>query len=218
MSAGPYAGLDLALHVGDDPADVAANRSRLAQALGAAHLVFAEQVHGRDVAVVGAPDPATVPGVDALVTRTPGLALVVLAADCLPVLLVDPVAGVVAAVHAGRQGLAAGVLPATLAAMTDLGAMPADISAVVGPAVCGRCYEVPDAMADDVEAAVPGSRASTPAGTASLDLTAGALAQLHAAGLVDVRAAGGCTMEQSHLYSYRRDGRTGRHAGAVVLT
>lgn len=215
VSRPPYDGLDLALHVGDDPADVVANRARLAAALDVEHLAFVEQVHGRGVAVVDGPRDGAHPGADALVTATPGIGLVVLAADCLPVLLADPVAGVVGAAHAGRQGLAGGVLQATLEAMRDLGAEPARTTAVLGPAACGRCYEVPGAMADEVEAQVPGSRGTTRQGTASVDLAAGATGLL--AGLAEVRTVGGCTIEQPHLYSYRRDGRTGRHAGVVRL-
>lgn len=217
VSRAPYDALDLALHVGDDPLDVAENRARLAEALGVPALVFAEQVHGRGVAVVDGPAERAHEAVDALVTATPGLGLVVLAADCLPVLLADARAGVVAAAHAGRQGLAGGVLQAVLEAMAGLGATPGGTSAVLGPAACGRCYEVPGAMADEVEALAPGSRSTTRAGTASVDLTAGATAVLRAAGLRDVRAVGGCTIEQPTLFSYRRDGRTGRHAGVVVL-
>ena len=178
-------------------------------------LVFADQVHGTSVAVVQAPRDEPVAGTDALVTTTPGLGLVVMAADCLPVLLADPAAGVVAAAHAGRAGLAAGVLQRTVGAMHDLGAR--EISAVVGPAACGRCYELPDALAEEVGAAVPGSRSTTRAGTAAVDLTAGALRLLREAG-VQASAAGGCTIEQpERFFSYRRDGRTGRHAGVVWL-
>lgn len=219
-SGPPWQALDLSLRVGDDPADVAANRALLAAATGLtpAALVFAEQVHGRGVAVVDGPSEAAHPGVDALVTATPGLGLVVLAADCLPVLLADPAAGVVAAAHAGRQGLAAGVLQATLAAMVELGATPAGTSAVLGPAACGGCYELPAALADEVGGQVPGSRATTRQGTASVDLTAGAAGVLAAAGVRTVRRLGGCTLEQPGLfYSYRRDGRTGRHAALVRL-
>ena len=220
MSRGTYDALDLALHVGDDPVAVTANRALLAQqaSLDAGALVFAEQVHGTGVAVVTGPARQPHPGVDALVTARPGLGLVVLAADCLPVLLADPVAGVVAAAHAGRQGLACGVLQATLAAMADLGATPAGTYAVLGPAACGACYELPDALADEVAAAVPGSRTTTRSGTASIDLRAGARALLAAAGIARVQSVGGCTLEQpSRFYSYRRDGRTGRHAGLVQL-
>ena len=218
VSLPPYGSLDLGTHVGDDPAAVAGNRERLRAALGVASLVFADQVHGTAVATVDRPADVPHPGTDALVTATPGLGLVVMAADCLPVLLADATAGVVAAAHAGRQGLAAGVLQATLAAMRALGAEPARTVATIGPAACGRCYEVPAALADEVEAAVPGSRATTRAGTAAVDLTAGATAVLRAGGLQQVQAVGGCTIEQpERWFSYRRDGRTGRHAGVVWL-
>lgn len=219
VSDAPWDRLDLALHVGDDPDRVAENRARLARAVGLdpAGLVFAEQVHGPGVAVVDRAAEAPVPGVDALVTATPGLGLVVLAADCLPVLLADPTAGVVGVAHAGRKGLVGGVLQATVEAMAGLGATAAGTTAVLGPAACGRCYELPPDMADEVGSQVPGSRATTRAGTASVDLSAGAAGVLAAAGLGEVREVGGCTLEQDRLFSYRRDGRTGRHAGLVVL-
>ena len=155
---------------------------------------------------------------DALVTVTPGLGLAVLAADCLPVLLADVTAGVVAAAHAGRQGLAGGVLQATLAGMRELGALPEQTHAVLGPAVCGACYELPATLADEVGRLVPGSRTTTGQGAPSVDLRAGAAALLRAAGVGRVTHAGGCTVEQpSRFYSYRRDGVTGRHAGVVRL-
>ena len=219
-SASPYASLNLGGHVGDAADRVAANRSLLAAACGlpAEALALMQQVHGAQVAVVDRPVPDGVPGVDALVTRTAGLGLVVLAADCLPVLLADPRAGVVGVAHAGRQGLVAGVLQAALAAMADLGARPAATTAVVGPAACGRCYEVPREMADDVERAVPGTRTATSSGTPAVDLAAGALRLLRDAGLQSVSTAGGCTIEQpDRWFSYRRDGVTGRHAGLVRL-
>lgn len=216
-SRAPYDGLNLGTHVGDDAAAVAANRAAVREALGLEGLAFAEQVHGTAVAVVDRPSGDPAPATDALVTSTPGLGLVVMAADCLPVLLADPDAGVVAAVHAGRAGLAAGVLQEALAGMASLGASAARTTAVVGPAACGRCYELPEALADEVGAAVPGSRSTTRSGTPAVDLTAGALRLLHDAG-VRASSVGGCTLEQpDRLFSYRRDGRTGRHAGVVWL-
>lgn len=230
-STGAWAAGNLALHVQDDTRAVQANRAGLCAALGlpVTALVFAEQVHGNGVATVrGAPGdgvadgparpgPAAVPGVDALVTGTPGTVLVMMAADCLPVLLADPVAGVVAAAHAGRQGLLAGVLQQTLRGMAHLGAHPGRTTAVLGPAICGRCYELPADLADEVGAAVPGSRAVTARGTPGVDLAAGAERLLTGAG-VAVRREGGCTLEQpGRFYSYRRDGVTGRHAGVVWL-
>ena len=223
VSAAPYDALNLGLHVEDEGRRVQANRSLLAEAAGLPEqdLVFAQQVHGAEVAVVDRSSrgrDGAIAAVDALVTREPGLGLVVLAADCLPVLLADPEAGVVGAVHAGRQGLAAGVVQAALAAMQGLGARPERTAAVLGPAACGGCYEVPPELAAQVEAAVPGSRSTTRAGTPSVDLTAGATAVLRSAGVTDVRAVGGCTLEQpDRFFSYRRDARTGRHAGLAWL-
>ena len=220
VSAAPWGALNLGARVEDDPAAVQENRALLAGALGLGRdgLVLAEQVHGAEVAVVEGAADGPHPGVDALVTDVPGLALLVLAADCVPVLLADPGAGVVAAAHAGRQGLVAGVLQATLAAMLERGAEPGRTSAVLGPSVCGACYELPAEIVDEVERAVPGSAATTRRGTPSVDVAAGAERVLRTAGLADVRRAGGCTLEQpDRFYSYRRDGRTGRHAGVVHL-
>ena len=218
VSAEPYASLNLGVHVDDEQQRVRTNRELVARAAGLDPdaLVFAQQVHGAGVAVVDGPRAGAVEGVDALVTATPGLGLVVLAADCLPVLLSDARAGVVAAAHAGRQGLLAGVLQATVAAMRELGATPAATTAVLGPAACGACYEVPQEMADDAERRLPGSRGTTRAGTPSVDLVAGARAVLRTAGVGAVSAVGGCTIEQpGRWFSYRRDPTTGRHGGLV---
>src|ERR687898_1921375 len=121
-SSSPYDSFNLGDHVGDDVADVAANRDRVARELGVPgdRLVWMNQVHGTGVAVVDGPQDGPVPATDALVTNVRGLVLCVLVADCVPILLADPVAGVVAAVHAGREGVRTGVVPATLAAMARL--------------------------------------------------------------------------------------------------
>ncbi|MDQ1696349.1 MAG: purine-nucleoside/S-methyl-5-thioadenosine phosphorylase / adenosine deaminase, partial [Frankiaceae bacterium] len=141
-SAGPWATLNLSDAVGDDPEAVTENRRRLVAALGpsAGSLVTMRQVHGAAVAVVdGLPDEP--PEADALVTTTPGLTLVVQVADCTPVLLWDRRARVVAAVHAGRRGLAAGVVPAALDVMAKLHGRADRTYAVVGPGICPRHYE-----------------------------------------------------------------------------
>jgi polyphenol oxidase len=154
-------------------------------------------------------------GVDALVTREIATPIGVLVADCLPVLIAAP-GGVVAAAHVGRRGLASGVLQATVAAMTANGADSSGAVAVIGPGICGRCYEVPQQMRDDVDRLVPGSASTTRSGTPALDLAAGAEAILRKDGIGVVRLTGICTMEDPRFYSYRRDGRTGRFAGVVV--
>ncbi|POM23986.1 Laccase domain protein YfiH [Actinomadura rubteroloni] len=217
VSSGPYGALNLGGAVGDDPHAVEANRRRAAAVLGTdpARTVWMRQVHGAEVAHVTAPEPDL--AVDAIVTTVPGLALAVLVADCAPVLLADPAAGVVGAAHAGRPGTAAGVVPALVARMVDLGADPARIAASVGPAACGSCYEVPAAMRDEVAAVVPEARATTRQGTPALDIRAGIAGQLARAGVADVRTDPRCTLETPDLFSYRRDGVTGRFAGFVWL-
>ena len=212
--AAPFDGLNLGDHVGDDPRVVAANRELVRRALDADALVLAGQVHSADVVVVDRPFPGPAPQADALVTATAGLALAVVVADCVPVLLADPVAGIVGVAHAGRPGMAAGVVPAVVAAMRDLGA--GHLRAVTGPSVCGACYEVPEALRADVAARVPASWATTRRGTPALDVAAGVGAQLAAEG-VPVRRVEGCTVEDPRFFSYRREGRTGRFAGVVVL-
>jgi len=218
-SAAPYDTFNLGAHVGDDAAAVAANRARVARELRVSEdrLVWMTQVHGTGVAVVDGPQQGPVPGVDALVTATPGLVLCVLVADCVPVLLADPVAGVVAAVHAGREGVRQGVVPAALAAMTRLGARPGDVTALLGPAVCGACYEVPAAMQAELARVVPGAAVRTRKGTPGLDLRAGLDARLRAAGVPEVVHDPRCTVEDPRLFSHRRDGVTGRQAGLVWL-
>jgi YfiH family protein len=148
----------------------------------------------------------------------PGLALGVLSADCAAVLVADPDAGIVGAAHAGREGMARGVVKALVREMAEAGADPARMSAAVGPAICGRCYEVPAALRDEVAAQVPGSACLTRAGTPGLDLHAGISGQLASLGIQTVRRDGRCTAEDPGLYSYRRDGVTGRFAALIWLT
>ena len=203
---------NLALHVGDDASEVEQRRARLEQAMGIApwSLRFMNQVHGSTVAVME-PDSA-VPEADAMVSG--GLPLAVMVADCIPVLLAGESAEgpVLAAVHAGRPGIANGIIPTAVDAMALRGAT--GIRAWLGPSICGRCYEVPAALQAEVAAAVPATRSSTSWGTPGLDLPAGARSQLEAAG-VSVEYAGACTLETESLYSYRRDRETGRFAGLV---
>ncbi|MEU2679739.1 peptidoglycan editing factor PgeF [Streptomyces sp. NPDC007107] len=221
VSAVPYEELNLGGAVGDDPAAVGANRARAARALGLdpALVVWMNQVHGREVAVVEGPwgDTRDIPAVDAVVTARRGLPLAVLTADCTPVLLADPAAGVVAAAHAGRPGLVAGVVPAAVEAMIALGAEPSRITAHTGPAVCGRCYEVPEQMRAEVAGVVPESWSETSWGTPAVDVTAGVHAQLAELGVTDRHSSPFCTLESGDHFSYRRDRTTGRLAGYVWL-
>jgi YfiH family protein len=203
---------NLALHVGDDPAEVGRRRRDLERSIGAPPqgLRFMNQVHGTAVAVMGQDSPA--PEADAMVSH--GLALAVMVADCIPVVLAgdSPDGPVLAAVHAGRPGLANGVIPAALDSMAALGA--SGIRAWLGPSICGNCYEVPAELQDEVAAAVPAARTTTSWGTPGLDLPAGARSQLEQAG-VPVEYSGPCTLETPSLFSYRRNKDTGRFAGLV---
>ncbi|GAA3558529.1 peptidoglycan editing factor PgeF [Streptomyces osmaniensis] len=220
VSAAPYEELNLGGAVGDGPGTVTANRDIAAKSLGLdpGDVVWMNQVHGSDVTVVDGPwRDRPVPEVDAIVTTRRGLALAVLTADCVPVLLADPVAGIAAAAHAGRPGMIAGVVPAVLRAMTELGADPARIVARTGPAVCGRCYEVPDAMRAEVAAEEPTAYAETSWGTPAVDVAAGVHAQLARLGVHDRAQSPVCTLESGDHFSYRRDRTTGRLAGYVWL-
>ncbi|MGB8387636.1 peptidoglycan editing factor PgeF [Mycobacterium sp.] len=219
VSVPPFDTFNLGDHVGDDPAAVAANRARLAAAigLGTHRVVWMNQVHGDRVEVVDGPRGTAVDDTDALVTRTPRLALAVLTADCVPVLLADTRAGVVAAVHAGRVGAQRGVVARTVEAMLGLGAHAGDISVLLGPAVSGRNYEVPAAMADEVEAALPGSRTTTAGGTPGLDLRAGVACQLRDLGVTSIDIDPRCTVANAALFSHRRGAPTGRLASVVWM-
>jgi YfiH family protein len=175
------------------------------------------QVHSDHVEVVDGPREAAFDNTDGLVTRTPRLALAVVTADCVPVLLADARAGVIAAVHAGRVGAQNGVVARAVEVMVDLGAREPDISVLLGPAVSGRNYEVPEAMADDVEAALPGSRTTTSAGTPGLDLRAGIACQLEALGVSAIDVDPRCTVDDTDLFSHRRGAPTGRLASVVWM-
>jgi polyphenol oxidase len=212
----PFDSLNLALEGQDDPHVVAQNlRIVLDDFAPGDELADLHQVHGAEVDVVEERTSSGRPDADGVVTGRAGVVLMVRAADCVPVLLADADASLIGAVHCGRPGLAAEVVPATVGRMRDLGARA--ITAWIGPHVCGACYEVPERMQAEVGAAVPASVATTSWGTPSLDLGAGVRAQLTAEG-VSVHDVSRCTRESADLYSYRRDrDRAGRLAGLIRL-
>lgn len=218
-SSAPFRSLNLSLSVGDEPGAVYRNRLGAAIELGfePGSVVWMEQTHGCGVAVIEEIPTGPVPA-DALVTRRRDVVLAVLVADCVPVLLADAVAGVVAVAHAGRRGLAAGILPATLAAMVKLGAVPAAVTAATGPAIGPCCYEVPAQLQAEVAAAVPGTAAPTRHGTPALDLPAGVVGVLRRAGVRRCTRSRVCTADDPAYFSHRRDGVTGRFAGYAWRT
>ena len=219
VSGGSRGALDLSLD-GPDRSALAEDLRRVLEEFtgepGSPH-ASVRQVHGADV-VEAVPTSgngsSSVPPADGLVTDRRGLVLVVRAADCVPVLLADPGAGVVGAVHAGRAGVAGGVVAAGIAACRTKGAR--ELVAWVGPHVCGRCYEVPEAMRAEVAATAPRAWAETSWGTPALDLGAAVRGQLEEGGATVVDDAARCTRESDDLHSHRRDGQgAGRLAGLV---
>ncbi|MDU0347889.1 polyphenol oxidase family protein [Actinomyces sp. MRS3W] len=224
----PYAGFNLALHVGDEPDRVRAHRAALEQVLGLGApagrrrgIAWMNQVHSARIAPAAL---ETTPTADALllntreaghVTQVPAAAAV-LVADCAPVLLASADGTMVAAVHAGRAGTLSGIIPAAIAALSAVGVEPAGIHAVIGPTICGACYEVSAELHALAAQTEPACATTTRWGTPGIDLVAGITAQLERAGVHHVSRIGRCTYEDEELYSYRRCGVTGRQAGIAV--
>ena len=200
-----YESLNLAQHVGDDPAIVEANRKKIGPAQ------FMNQVHGDEIVLIDAIS-SEVPTCDGLITTTPNLSLAVMVADCIPLLLISK--EVVGAIHVGRAGLVNRIALTAVQKMRSLGAI--EIHAVLGPSICGGCYEVPFQMQQDVIAEHPRAFATTRKGTPGLDLSKALIADLVSAG-VSYEASTICTLEDELYFSHRRQNPTGRFAGVVSL-
>ncbi|MEQ8233934.1 MAG: peptidoglycan editing factor PgeF [Gammaproteobacteria bacterium] len=218
VSERPWASFNLATHVGDDPAHVAANRARLRAVLGLAHEPgWLEQVHGTRVARLGAPRGGVT--ADAAITRVPGLACVVMVADCVPVLLCDDEGREVAAAHAGWRGLAGGILAGAVAAFARA---PRHLLAWIGPCIGPAAYTVGDDVRRQLLTATPGGEncfAPRHDGAGwHCDLAALAARQLRRASVAAVTGADTCVHDDpARFYSYRRDGETGRNAALIWL-
>lgn len=234
VSTGAYASLNLGDHVGDDPRAVRENRDRLAAELGVERVTFMDQQHGATVAVVdrdlvgrghdGVDDAVDAfPATDALITDVPGAALAVLVADCVPVVLVDPVRRAVGVAHCGRGGTVGGLLPVTVEAMAlEYGTSPRDLHVVLGPSIGARSYEVGPQESDAVRAAFPDLDLLRPtrAGHACLDLLGALRWQLEQAGVPpqQVQDSGVDTLTSSDTYFSDRALRPcGRFAAVVRL-
>lgn len=218
VSAPPYSELNLATHVGDTAAAVRRNRAIVSEYAGAP-VTFLNAAHGIDVARVTAGAVTALPFADILVTTVPGVALGAIAADCAPVLLHDAATGAVAAVHCGREGLYAGVIEEGVGALTELRPRPSSnslLSASIGPAICGQCYEVPEQLQVRVATRHPAAASVTRAGTSALDIPHAIAVRLGELGVGSVTGGATCTREDPRYFSHRRDGVTGRHAGVVV--
>lgn len=215
VSVGPYASMNLASHVGDDPAAVAANRALLRRELPA-EPCWLEQVHGIDV-VAGESVRGT-PRADGSVARTPGVVLAVMTADCLPLLLADRAGAVVGIAHAGWRGLVGGVIEATIAAMQ---VAPEEIVAWLGPAIGPASFEVGGEVRDAAIAAQAEAAQAFVAhgpGKWLADIYRLARLRLARAGVADVHGAGFCTLRDAgSFFSYRRERQTGRMAALIWL-
>jgi YfiH family protein len=204
-SLGVYESLNLALHVGDEPAAVNSNREKIGSAQ------FMNQVHGDHIQVIDSVS-LDIPTCDGLITKSSNVSLAVMVADCIPLLLVSK--EVVGAIHVGRAGLVNRIALKAIDLMRSLGAI--EIHGVLGPSICGSCYEVPFQMQQDVIADHPRAFATTRKGTPGLDLPKALIADLVAAGIT-YEASTICTFEDELYFSHRRQNPTGRFAGVVSL-
>jgi YfiH family protein len=229
VSDGIYAGLNGGIGSNDDPAKVAENRRLMAEQMGVTtdHFLTLFQVHSPDAVVASAPwDTASRPRADAIVTRAEGLAIGVTAADCGPILFVDPNARVIGAAHAGWKGALTGIIESTVGAMEGLGAERAGIVAAIGPLIRQRSYEVGNEFVERfVEADAENTRFFLPAsreGHAMFDLAGFIRMRLEDAGVLMIDDTGVDTYSDERFFSYRRSVRRnepdyGRHVHAIVL-
>ncbi len=208
VSSGIFASLNVGLGSSDDPAAVTTNRSRAIEAVAPnAELVTLYQIHSPKVVTITAPR-AERPQADAMVTRTRGLLLGILTADCAPVLFADLAADVVGAAHAGWKGALGGVTDATVAAMEALGASRANIRAAIGPCIARKSYEVSEDFMTVFANDDPSNErffAGGRAGHAYFDLEGYVAHRLYAAGVGTVDALGLDTLtDAERFFSYRR--------------
>lgn len=209
-SSGVYAELNLGAHVGDDLETVAVNRDIVRDIVGARDLKFMTQYHSNRVHHVSGETPL-LEG-DGLVTTESGLALAAFGADCVTFALVDSDAQVIAVGHSGWKGLAVGLPDELVQEFLGAGANPATSMAIIGPAICGSCYEVSAERVTELNAICPEAIVDE----RHIDVTAGVVAVVSGYG-IKCDVISGCTFEDPALYSYRRDGETGRSALVVVM-
>ncbi|MFN3959405.1 MAG: peptidoglycan editing factor PgeF [Parvularculaceae bacterium] len=227
VSEGMFAALNTGLGSSDAPANVAENRKRCREALGADRLLTLYQIHSPDAVIVTEPWDGAGPRADAMATRLKGVALGVLAADCMPFLFIDPEAEVIGAAHAGWRGALAGVLGATIAAMTSLGARPHRIRAALGPCLRQPNFEVGLDLVDAFTAKYPYAEACFAPGATpekrQFDLAGFGRSELSRAGVESLDDLGVCTLgEKSAYFSYRASRRAdepdyGRNLSAIAL-
>ncbi|MGB0055590.1 MAG: peptidoglycan editing factor PgeF [Methyloceanibacter sp.] len=229
VSKGMYGSLNCGLGSRDDAESVRQNRALVAETLGvpAGRLLTLYQIHSARAVIVDKPWNGEAAEADALVTRTPGLAIGTLTADCAPILLCDPQARVIAAAHAGWRGALSGIAEATMAAMEELGAKRERVVAVIGPSISQRAYEVGSDYVDRFLAEEPASETffmtDESSGEPHFDLSGYVAERLSRAGVGSVSDLGLCTYcDETRLFSYRRSQHHGeedygRQISAIVL-
>ena len=210
VSTGSYAECNLGGHVGDDPECVAENRRRLGVAIGQQRIQWLDQVHGTDVRRVDHAGAAVT--ADAAWTERPDVVLAVTVADCVPAVLGDEEGRIAGVVHCGWRGAVGGIVEATV---ETLPVAPESLHVWLGPAICGRCYEV----RDDVRELAGGGPTFRPGGegTWRFDLPEHVARRFAALGVREVARSGLCTRCDDRFFSYRRDGVTGRSAALAWL-
>jgi hypothetical protein len=231
VSEGVYESLNGGVGSEDSPAKVAENRARMAKHLGVApdRFLTCYQIHSPEVVVAETPWPSNErPRADAIVTRTPDLAIGISTADCGPVLLADPAARVIGAAHAGWRGALTGVIEQTIAAMEKLGARRGRIVAAAGPMIRQPNYEVGQDLVDRFVAVEPNTirffKPGPRPGHSMFDLAGYVVSRLRRAEIVEIEDLGLCTYaDPAQFYSYRRathraEPDYGRHINAIALT
>ncbi|MCZ6889103.1 MAG: peptidoglycan editing factor PgeF [Gammaproteobacteria bacterium] len=217
VSRGAYSSLNVAHHVGDDPANVSANRAAVMSAAGVGKIQWLNQVHASDVIEAGEATLDDAPSADAAFTLQRDLALAIMTADCVPVLIADRSGTLVAAAHCGWRGAVGGVLPRLVEALPR---EASELVAWLGPGICGRCYEVGDDVRDAArnQGDADGHfRAGTRPGKWYFDLPGYVRAGLVDLGIGNVSGGDRCTLHDAAFFSHRRDGPTGRMVSMVWL-
>ncbi len=219
-SGGDFSSLNLGFHVADDPDDVASNRETLQLEVGS-DIVWMSQTHGATIrnaaeSTLGSRGYLSVGEADAIIVDQEvgkAVAAAVMVADCIPLVIADPVNVRGAVVHVGRAGLELGIAPKVVAELVRTGSLHADLVAVMGPSICGRCYEIPQDMVDRIATDNPRARSETRWGTPALDVPNALEAQLEGVGVPRIFRHSACTFEDEAYFSHRHSSNEGKHSG-----
>ena len=216
VSKKPFDSLNVADHVKDNQENVLKNREILAEHLGLP-LVYTQATHSPNVVNVQSEFPEVHVDTDALVTRETNLGLVIMSADCAPIVLVDPIAHVVGVVHAGWQGMLVGVVANAVEGMFDLGAEPENLKAIIGPTISAQNFLATQERFDEVKDIEPVAAVKLANGQLAVDIRKGVKHQL-AQFQIKTTDLNICTYDTTELFSFRRDPETGRNATVVWLS